>query len=84
MMAMKPTFRAFTKHPASVGETYIEHMGSAFYFAGTMLAASIACFIHGLFPFLCVKTGSKAVTLLHHRMVTHRSRLTEVAAPSET
>ncbi len=72
---MKKLFSAFTKHPASVGESYFQHMGMAFSFALPLLVSGIACLIHGVFPFLCVKTGSKAVTRLHERMVTHRSRL---------
>ena len=65
----------FTEHPKSVGESYFEHMGMAFSFSGRMLLAGLACFVHGLFPFLCVKTGSMAITELHSRMVTNRSKL---------
>lgn len=65
----------FTEHPRSVGESYFEHMGMAFSFSARMLVAGLACLIHGLFPFLCVKTGSMAITELHRRMVTNRSKL---------
>lgn len=64
----------FTKHPESVGETYFEHMGMASSFGLKMLAAGCACMLHGIFPFLFVKTGSTAIADLHHRMVTHRRR----------
>jgi len=67
---------AFTDHPASVGETYGQHMGMAFSFAGRMFLASLACLIHGVLPFLCVRTGSMAIADLHQRMVTHRDRRT--------
>jgi Family of unknown function (DUF6356) len=67
---------AFTDHPASVGETYGQHMGVAFSFAGRMFLASLACLIHGFLPFLFVRTGSCAITELHDRMVTHRDRRT--------
>jgi hypothetical protein len=30
--------------------------------------------VHGVFPFLFVKTGSNAVSRLHQRMVAHRDR----------
>ena len=30
-------FRRFTDHPASVNETYLQHMGMAFGFGGRML-----------------------------------------------
>jgi hypothetical protein len=62
----------FTEHPASVDETYSEHMGVACTFAGRMFLAGIACFIHGFLPFLFVKTGSAAIEELHERMVTNR------------
>jgi hypothetical protein len=64
----------FTDHPSTVGETYTEHMGVAFSFAGHMLLGALACFVHGIFPFLFVRTGSRTVTRLYERMVTHRDR----------
>ena len=63
----------FTEHPASIGETYFEHLGAATRFAGWMMAASIACFVHAIFPFLCVTTGSSIIKRLHERMVTSRA-----------
>ena len=66
--------KAFTEHPESVGETYFEHMGTSFSFGLKMMFAGIGCFLHGIFPFLCTKTGSKAITDLHHNMVTHRDK----------
>jgi hypothetical protein len=63
---------SFTKHPASVGESYFEHMGSAFGFGLRMLGAGLACMIHGILPFLFVKTGSTTVAALHSRMIVHR------------
>lgn len=65
--------RMFTDHPASVGETYFEHMGVAASFGAAMLLGALACFIHALIPGLCVKTGSTTVGNLHRRMVTHRA-----------
>lgn len=64
--------KLFTEHPTSVGETYFQHMGVAFSFAGKLFIASIACFIHGLFPFFCTKRGSEIINELHDRMITHR------------
>ena len=60
-------------HPASVGESYFEHMGVAFGFAARLLAAALACFVHGLLPFLLTKTGSSAVKRLHEEMIAGRS-----------
>ena len=71
---MKIPFDAFTGHPASVNETYVEHLGSAWSFAFRMIGAGIACFLHGLLPFLFSSTGSSAILELHERMVANRIR----------
>ena len=63
----------FSDHPASVGESYFEHMGVAFGFAVRLLAAAFACFVHGLLPFLFTKSGSSAVKRLHQEMIAGRS-----------
>jgi len=67
--------RLFTEHPASVGETYGEHLRAAAGFALTLLRAGCACLLHALLPFLFVHTGSRAVERLHDRMVVNRSRV---------
>jgi hypothetical protein len=64
----------FTKHPASVGENYLEHMAMSFGFSMRMLAGCLACLVHGLLPFLFVRTGSDQIRVLHDRMVAHRDR----------
>jgi hypothetical protein len=64
--------RIFTEHPASVGETYLGHLMRASWFGGKLLLAAGACFVHAIFPFLFVKTGSQAITQLHAAMVTNR------------
>jgi hypothetical protein len=66
--------RAFTDHPETVGESYIEHMGSAWGFAGTMAVGALACLLHGLFPFAFQKSGSRRIVELHQRMVSNRHR----------
>jgi Family of unknown function (DUF6356) len=65
---------SFTEHPASVKETYLQHMASAWSFSGTLCVSSIAAFVHGLFPFLFVTTASQMVTRLYDRMVANRRR----------
>ncbi|MEM7779431.1 MAG: DUF6356 family protein [Pseudomonadota bacterium] len=72
-----PFKKAFTDHPASVGESYFEHLAHATGFGLRMIAGGCACMLHGIFPFLFVKTGSRQITTLHGRMVTHRSKLPE-------
>ncbi len=74
--------RRFTAHPASVNETYLQHMGTAFGFGSRMLLGSLACFVHGLFPWLCLTRGSDTIRALHHRMVAHRA--VRPAAPDRT
>ena len=66
--------RAFTEHPASVDETYAEHLGTASFFAFRLIWAGIACLLHGLLPFLFVTTGSSTIRELNERMVTNRTR----------
>ncbi len=64
----------FVEHPATVGESYTEHMGMAFSFGGKMLLAGVACLLHGLVPALFKTTGSAAIDDLHDRMVVNRNR----------
>lgn len=66
--------RLFTDHPASVGETYGEHLAMATGFGVRMILGGFACLIHGLLPFLFVRTGSAQVSTLHDRMVANRRR----------
>lgn len=65
--------RLFLDHPASVNESYWQHMGQAGSFGWAMLRASGACFVHALVPALCVRTGSGIIRDLHQRMVTQRT-----------
>jgi hypothetical protein len=64
--------RAFTEHPASVGETYTVHLLRAMYFGTRMVFAGFACLVHGVLPFLFVRTGSSAIAELNERMVVNR------------
>jgi hypothetical protein len=50
-------FELFNRHPRTVDETYLEHMGVASSFGFRMIVAGCACLIHGLLPFTFVKTG---------------------------
>jgi hypothetical protein len=65
----------FCDHPASVGESYCEHMAAAGGFALRLFAAAVVCSVHALLPFLFEKTASAMVGGLHDRMVTNRRRL---------
>ena len=68
--------RAFTEHPAAVGETWAQHFMTAFGFALSLQVAAMAALVHAILPFTCVKTAIKIIIALHDRMVTHRSRTT--------
>ena len=71
--------KLFFEHPKSVGENYVQHMASAFSFGLRMLATGLACLVHGILPFLFERTGSTAISVLHHDMVTHRDRRADTA-----
>ena len=67
--------RLFVDHPASVGESYVEHLVSALGFACSMFLGAIACFVHALCPWLFKSTGSAIIARLHALMITNRSRI---------
>ena len=67
--------KAFTEHPASVGETYGQHLVHACSFGVRMVLGGFACMLHGLLPFLFVRTGSRQIQTLHGQMVVNRSKL---------
>jgi len=71
--------RLFTEHPASVGETYLEHLCTAAGFATRMMLGGVACFLHALLPFAFRRTGSACIEQLHDRMVTNRARAPHAA-----
>jgi hypothetical protein len=56
------------KHLDEVNETYFEHMGHALRFSWKMAYGSLACLIHAVFPFLCVKTGSNMIANINNDM----------------
>jgi len=66
--------RLFWAHPRSVGESYFQHLHCALSFAGLLMAAAFACFVHALIPACFEHTASRAVNNLHDRMVLHRTR----------
>lgn len=60
--------RLFTHHPASVNESYLEHMGFAAWFAGRLLAAGGAALVHAFLPFAFETTASRIIRELHARI----------------
>ena len=65
--------RLFLDHPASVEETYLEHMATASGFGSRMILAGVACLIHGLLPFCFNHLASDQIQLLHQRMNERRT-----------
>jgi hypothetical protein len=59
---------AFTRHPATVGETYGEHLSFASGIGSRLILAGLACLVHGFFPFLFERTGSRTIIALHARV----------------
>ena len=62
----------FTEHPATVGETYWQHMLMALKFSGNCALASVCLFVHSFFPFLFKDTGSGIIKNLFQIMVKKR------------
>lgn len=58
----------FTEHPSSLGETYTEHMRASLSYAVPLFWASMAAFMHAIFPFLFTTTASASVKRLYDRM----------------
>ena len=70
------------EHLREVGETYPQHLKKATGFGAAMLAGGIACLLHGLLPFLFVKTGSDCIRRLHGGMVENRIKRPAAQAPN--
>ena len=61
-----------TAHLKEVDEGYFEHLWTAAGFGLQMVIAGLACLLHALLPFVCEKTGSRAINRLYDKMVTQR------------
>ena len=64
----------FTKHPSSVGETYLQHLGKATTFSYKLFSLSVCCFIHGVFPFMFETTASDEIECLNKKLQTRRGK----------
>lgn len=62
-----PISRLFIDHPASVDETYLEHMAFAGKFSVKLFAAGCAALVHAVLPFCFEKTASRIVADLYNR-----------------
>lgn len=66
--------RLFVEHPATVGETYTEHLRVATGFGIAMIGGGLACLVHAVLPFTFVTRGSETIARLHERMVISRTK----------
>jgi hypothetical protein len=71
----------FRDHPATIGETYSQHLRFATGTGAMMIVGGCACVIHGLFPFLFTSTGSRTIRALAQRIDRRQPR---TSAPAET
>jgi len=62
--------KAFTEHPESTGETYLQHLWFTTKMAGRFVYTSLVIVFHGLFPFLCVRTASNQIEQVYRIMKT--------------
>jgi hypothetical protein len=58
-------FNPFTAHPASVGETYGQHLRFALRFGTRMTLGGLAAATHALLPFLFITTASRVLEELN-------------------
>ncbi|MGE5142737.1 MAG: DUF6356 family protein [Acidobacteriota bacterium] len=62
----------FTAHPASVGETYGEHLRFAAAFGACMALGGLAAMVHAVLPFLFITTASRVLERLNAMRDGHR------------
>jgi hypothetical protein len=63
-----PLAAVFLDHPATVNETYFQHMRFAFSFAFWLGAAAMAALVHAFIPALFETTASRILKRLHARI----------------
>ena len=60
--------RLFLSHPATVGESYLQHQRVALSFALPLLGAGLAAMAHAIVPGMCETTAGDAIRKLHARL----------------
>ena len=63
----------FTEHPATVGETYSQHLWVAARFSALLFLTSIACLIHAIIPAWFKSAGSDMVGKLNRELSSRHS-----------
>ena len=77
MKPMNVWQRLLTAHPASVDESYWQHLAAAASFGFRMIWGGIVCLVHAVIPGVCCTKGSDMIAELHERMITNRRRIAE-------
>jgi hypothetical protein len=54
----------FTRHPHSVGETYLQHLKETLKISAKHLVASVLQLIHGVFPFVYPPMGADVESMI--------------------
>ena len=74
----------FTKHPASVGQTWAQHGRFALSISWTLTLAALAAVVHAVVPALYKTTASRAVDQLHAKIHARRDAVAEMIEPMES
>lgn len=84
MGCCKKLQKDFTKHPESIGETYLEHMWCCIRTSFSLACIIFVLIIHGIFPFLFEKTGSSLISELHCNMQKRVNHGQETSGDTDT
>lgn len=76
--------RFFLDHPASVGESYFQHMGVAGRFGLAMVGGGAKALVHAVFPNAYETAGSDTIRRLHTIMVEKRGAKRDATAEMMT
>jgi len=66
--------RIFSDHPASAGESYLEHLVRAAGIGVRLVVSGLACLLHALVPSAFPTTGSETIERLHREVTALRAR----------
>ncbi len=64
----------FTRHLRETGEGYFEHLFFTLQTACVLILGGLTILIHGLFPFVFVKTTGGLIERLYQRLMTRRAK----------
>ncbi len=62
------TRRAFTEHPEETDETYLQHLWFTLGMAARFFMTALVILVHGVFPFLLVRTASNQIETIYRIM----------------